>query len=167
DQACNPPPLVCDSGEDNVAIEPTLAQACSTDRCELDVQLAEPPHDERQLVGVATGIGWTVVLLGDPDVGHSVEDPIQRDSALRTGERRTRAGMDAADERDLLAHVMTIGTECVGIFELTLISVARSGKEAVRRGDLLVPAGSSFGSTPYAFKARSMIQRCSSRNRLE
>jgi len=77
------------------------------------VQLAEPPHDERRLVGVATGIGWTVVLLGDPDVGHSVEDPIQRDSALRTGERRTRAGMDAADERDLLAHVMTIGTRNV------------------------------------------------------
>src|SRR6185312_8104076 len=126
-----PTPFTPPRGRD--PIEPTLAQACSTDRCELDVQLAEPPHDERRLVGVATGIGWTVVLLGDPDVGHPVEDPIQRDSALRTGERRTRARMDAADERDLFAHVMTIGTECVGIFELTLISVARSGKEHDRR----------------------------------
>ena len=64
------------------------------------------------------------------DVGHPVEDPVQRGPAFRAGQGRTRAGMVAADERDMFAHVRAVGTELVGVLELTLIPVARSGQAA-------------------------------------
>jgi hypothetical protein len=77
DQVRDLPPLVGDGGEDRRTVEPTTAQTCSADRCELDVQFGESPHDECRLVRVAAGTVRTVILLGDSDVGHPVEDLVQ------------------------------------------------------------------------------------------
>ena len=75
---------------------------------------------------------------------------------------RTRAGMDAADERDLFAHVMTVGTECVGVFELSLISVARSGKQHHRRagGHLDISDGRRRARHPEVSFDRAFHPQC-------
>ena len=47
------------------------------------------------------------------DVGHPVQHPVHRDPGLRTRQRRTRAGVCAAPERHVLAHVPAVELELV------------------------------------------------------
>ena len=86
---------------------------------ELDVELGEPAQDERRLVDVAAGIGRPCFSSLDGDVGHPVQDALDRDPALDAGQRRAGAGVDAAAERDVLADVLAVQRE--------LVRIARTG----------------------------------------
>jgi len=46
-----------------------------------------------------------VLALGDPDVGHAVEDALDADARLGAGQRRTDTGVDAESESEVMAAV--------------------------------------------------------------
>src|SRR5436305_3697801 len=93
------------------AISCSLLCAGSADRCERDVQFRQAAHDERRLVCVAAVLGRAVALLGDRDVGHPVENPVQRNATLCPRQRCAGAGVHTADKRDLLAYVRSVRVE--------------------------------------------------------
>ena len=66
-----------------------------------------------------------MVRRGDPNVGEAVEHALDRDSSVRTYERRARARVDPATERDVLAGVVTIGVELGRALEAAGVAVAR------------------------------------------
>src|SRR5581483_10997743 len=56
-----------------------------------------------------------------------VEDAFQRHAPFHARERRARTGVNAAAERDVLAHVATVELELVRIVEPSRITVGRTG----------------------------------------
>ena len=68
---------------------------------ELEVQLGEAAEDPRRLVVEAAVAGRAVVLLGEADVVHPVEDALEADAALDAGERAAGARVGAASEGDV------------------------------------------------------------------
>src|SRR5262245_35638746 len=95
----------------------------STNRRELEVQPLQTAQHVRVRVALAAGTDRSVRLLGDPDVGQAVEQPIRAGDRLRPGERRARAAVDARPERDVLAVVRTPEAEVVRILELARVAV--------------------------------------------
>ena len=53
----------------------------------------------------------------DADVGHAVEDALERDAAFGAAERRARTGVDAVSERKVLASVGAVDQELVRLLE--------------------------------------------------
>src|SRR5262245_47989586 len=98
-------------------------------RVELYVQGAQPSHDERRVVLVLPILRRAVHFLGDPDIGHPVQQAVHRDARLRAGQRRTRAGVRPTPERHVLTHIAPVGPKLVRALELARITVARSGKQ--------------------------------------
>ena len=78
---------------------------------ELEVQLGEAAEDPRRLVVEAAGAGRAVVLLGQADVAHPVEDALEADPALGPGERAAGARVGAAAERDVGLGVGAVDAE--------------------------------------------------------
>ena len=66
---------------------------------ELEVQPGETAEDPRRLVVEVAIAGRAVVLLGQPDVAHAVEDALEADAALGPGERAAGAGVNARARR--------------------------------------------------------------------
>ena len=78
---------------------------------ELEVQLREAAQDPGRLVAEAAVAGRAVVLLGQADVAHPVEDALEADPALGPGERATGARVGAAPERDVGLGVVAVDAE--------------------------------------------------------
>src|SRR3954471_19907064 len=93
------------------------------DGLELDVDLGEPAQDERGLVDIFAGPDGPVLLFADGDVGHPVENALDRDPPLHARQRGARAGVDAAAERDVLADILAVERELVRILEALGIAV--------------------------------------------
>ena len=89
------------------------AHAAASDGLELEVQLGEAAEDPRRLVAEAAVAGRAVVLLGQADVAHAVEDALEADPALGPGQRAAGAGVDAAPERDVGLGVGPVDAELV------------------------------------------------------
>ena len=87
-------------------------------RVELEVETADAAQDVRRHVVVAAGADRAVLGLGDPDVVHPVEQSLDGDAALGPGERRARAGVDAAAEREVLAGVGALDVELGRVLEV-------------------------------------------------
>ena len=68
----------------------------------------------------------TVVLLGEPDVTHAVEDALDADAPLRPRQRAARARVDAAPEGDVGLGVGTVEPELGGRLELAGVAVGRA-----------------------------------------
>ena len=100
--------------------EPELLEALRRARFELEVQAADAAQDVRRHVVVAAGAGGAVLLLGDPDVVHPVEQPLDGDASLGARERRAGARVGAVAEREVLARV--------GALDLEVGWDARSGR---------------------------------------
>ena len=100
-----PPPAPTLPGCDTIRAPPGVDPFASVDGRELEVQLGQAAQDERRHVVVAAVAGRAVLLLGDPDVGGAVEQPLEADPRLGPGQRRAGAGVDAAAEREVLAGV--------------------------------------------------------------
>src|SRR5436190_18008975 len=116
----------------------TTGRSASADRSELEMQVLETPHQVDGRVLVAAVVGRAVLRLGDPDVGHTVEETVDADVPFGAGEWRAGAGVDAEPEPDVLATVRAVELELRRILELARIPVRRAGHdEHVRpRGDI-------------------------------
>ena len=90
-------------------------------RFELEVEAADTAQDVGRHVVVAAGAGRAVLLLGDPDVVHPVEQALDGDATLGARERRTGARVRAVTEREVLARV--------GALDLEVGRDARSGRD--------------------------------------
>src|SRR5271165_339876 len=101
----------------------------SLDRAELQVQLGQPPHLPGGLVGVAACVGWAVRTLRNRDVGHPVEYPVEGNASLGPGEWRSRTGVVATSERQMLANVGAVHAELVGLLELARVPIAGAGQQ--------------------------------------
>ena len=87
------------------------------------MQFGEAAQDVRRNVLVATASGRAVVRLADPDVGGPVQQPFQSDPGLRAGQRCAGAAVNAAAERQVLARVLALGIESVGVLEPARVAV--------------------------------------------
>src|SRR5687768_10843990 len=92
-------------------------------RCELEVEAVQPPEDVGRCVRVAAVAGRAVVLLGDADLLHAVEDALEAHASFGTGEGAARAGVDATSEREVLAGVRAVRTELVRLVEAAWVAV--------------------------------------------
>ena len=99
-------------GVDEISRSRASRGAACIARFELEVQAADAAQDVGRHVLVAAGAGGAVLRLGDPDVVHAVEEPLDGDAALGARERRAGARVDAVAERDVLARVgaVDVGT---------------------------------------------------------
>ena len=93
------------------------AHELGLDGVELEVQLGEAAEDPRRLVAEAPVTGRAVVLLGQADVAHPVEDPFEADPALGPGQRPTGARVGATAEGDVGLGVGPVGVELGGALE--------------------------------------------------
>ena len=86
-------------------------------RFELEVQAADTAQDVRRHVVVAAGAGGAVLLLGDPDVVHPVEQSLDGDASLGARERGAGTRVGAVAEREVLARVGALDVEVGGMVE--------------------------------------------------
>ena len=103
------------------------------DRRELEVQLGEAAQHPGRLVAEAAVAGRAVVLLGEPDVAHPVEDALEADPALGPRQRRARAGVVAAPERDVGLRVGAVDPELGRALEPPGVAVGRAVQQHHRR----------------------------------
>ena len=73
------------------------------------------------------------MLLGEPDVSHAVEDPIDADPSLGASERTTGARMHTAAERDVRLGIGTVDAELVGALEPFGVAVGGAVEQHDRR----------------------------------
>src|SRR5437763_960973 len=92
-------------------------------RFELEVQTADAAQDVGRHVVVTAGAHGAVLLLGDPDVVHPVEQSLDRDPSLGARERSTGAGVRTVTERDVLARVRALHVEVARMLETTGVAV--------------------------------------------
>ncbi len=67
-----------------------------------------------------------MVLLGDPDVGRSVEKALERNARLQASERRAGARVKAATKPNMVAHAGALELELVGLIEVPRITAYRA-----------------------------------------
>src|SRR5690242_14826812 len=89
---------------------------------ELDVQLAEAAQHVGGVVLVASGLGRAVMLLGDADVGHPLEEADDRRVRLGACERCARTAVDPVPEREVVTTVGAVEPEFVGRVELPRVA---------------------------------------------
>src|SRR5665213_1491164 len=77
--------------------------------------------------------GRTVLRLRDPDVGHSVEEALERDPSLGAGQGSPRTGVDTVAEGHVLARIGPVHPELGRTFELPGIVVRSTGSHERRR----------------------------------
>ena len=87
--------------------------------------------------------------LTDGDAGQPVEDPVERDSSLRSSQRRARAGVVAASESHVLANVGAVYPEGVKILELPRVAIACPGQQHHRASD-------GIGTSPIEVDVRAI-----------
>ena len=116
------------------------------DRVELEVELGEAAEDPRRLVAEAAVAGRAVVLLGQADVAHPVEDALEADPALGPGERAAGAGVGAAPEGDVGLGVGPVDAELVRALEAPGVAVGGAVEQHHRRAGLDVDAADRRGA---------------------
>src|SRR5258708_5342544 len=109
-------------------------------RGEREVQVAEPSQDVGRLEGVAPPVRRSMLGFTDRDVRHPVQDALDRDPALDSGQRRTGAGMHAAGERHVFADVLAVQLELVRVLEPARVTIGRTGQHHHDRADRNVDA---------------------------
>src|SRR5262245_10846507 len=92
----------------------------------LEVQRAQTPENERRVELVLPRAGWSVLRLRHPDVPHAIEESVDRDHGFGAREWRTRAGVDAVPERDVLARVGAADPKLRRRVEQARVSVGRA-----------------------------------------
>src|SRR6187431_2995660 len=93
----------------------------------------ETTEDPRRLVLEAAVVGRAVVLLGQPDVVHAVEDPLEADAPLDAGERAARARVGTTSEGDVALHVLAVDAELGRALEAPRIAVGGPVEQHHRR----------------------------------
>src|SRR4029450_9266396 len=86
--------------------------------CEFEVEGLEPAQHERRVVVVLVCSGRTGLGVREPDVVPPGDDPVEADPRFGARERLTRARMDAATERHVIARVRALDVELVGLLEV-------------------------------------------------
>src|SRR3954463_12697116 len=81
------------------------------------MQLAEPAEHPCGFVAKVAVVRRTVVLLGDPDVTHPVEDALDADPALDARQWSAGTRVVPAAERDVRLHVDAVDAELLGALE--------------------------------------------------
>ena len=100
---------------------------------ELQVELRQAPDDPGLLVTEPSVARGAVVLLGEPDVAHPVEDALEADATFGAGQRATGAGVGAAAERHVVQGVGPIDSEVVGALEPAGITVGAPPGHCIAR----------------------------------
>src|SRR5215470_3676390 len=90
-------------------------------RGEFEVQAGQPAEHIGSQVLVAAVASGAVHRFRDPDVRRAVEEPLDRDTRLRTGERGSRTGVDAMPERQVAADVLPLDAELGRALELARV----------------------------------------------
>src|SRR4051812_20527291 len=85
--------------------------------------MLEATEDVGRRVLVAARAGGAVLLLGDHDVAHALEQTFDADVALGPRERRTRTRVHTVPERDVLPGVRAIQPELLGRLEAARVTV--------------------------------------------
>ena len=108
--------------------------------------------------------GRAVVLFGEPDVPHAVEDPLDAHPALHPGQGPPGAGVDAAPERDVDLGVRPVDPELVGALEQPGVTVGRAVEQHHRRprgdvdaGHVGVPTGQAEVGLDRALDAQRLL----------
>src|SRR3954468_12676948 len=117
----------------DVSVMSLLGVESRVDGRELDVELVQAPKDPGRLVVEPALPGGTMVLFGEPDVAHPVEDALDADAALGARERPTGARVDAAPERDVLLRVGPVDPELGRALEPPRIAVGGAVEQHHRR----------------------------------
>ena len=87
------------------------------------MEVQHPADHEGRPVVVAPGVGRTVVGLRDPDVAGAVEQALDRDACLGTGERGADTRVDAVPECNVLAGVRAVDAKLIGTLKLSRVAV--------------------------------------------
>ena len=111
----------------------TRLTASSVDGIELEMDGREATEDPRRLVLEAARVGRTVVLLGQPDVVHPVEDALEAHATLDAGERAAGARVGTASEGDVTLHVLAVDAELGRALEAPRIAVGGTVEQHHRR----------------------------------
>ena len=117
---------------------------------ELEVQLGEAAEDPGRLVVEAAVAGRAVVLLGEADVVHAVEDALEADAALGAGERAAGARVVAAPERDVRLRVRAVDAELGRALEAPGVAVGGAVEQHHRRARRDVDAADRRGAAGEA-----------------
>ena len=67
--------------------------------------------------------GRAVVRLGDPNIGHPIEDAFETYPSLNPGERAARTAVCAPPESEMLAGIVAIGLKLRRAFEPAGIAI--------------------------------------------
>ena len=117
------------------------ASAGSNSRC----SLVRPAEDPGRLVAEVAVTGRAVVLLGQADVAHPVEDALEAHPALGPGQRAAGAGVDAAPEGDVGLGVGPIDVELGRALEAPRVAVGRAVEQHHRGAGRDVDAADGRG----------------------
>src|SRR3954453_10795954 len=90
---------------------------------EFQVKSRQPPQDVRRNILVATLSRRAVVRLADADIGGPVQQPLEADASLGTGQWCAGAAVNPAPECKVLARVLTLRVKRVGVFEPARIAI--------------------------------------------
>src|SRR5581483_10857532 len=104
-----------------------------SDLRELDLQSGQAPQDPRRLVGEPACARRPVVLLGETDVAHAVEDAFKADATLGPRQWSARTGVDTTTEGDVVEGVLPVDAEIVRALEPPGIAVGGAVEEHHRR----------------------------------
>src|SRR5262249_41790134 len=95
-------------------------------RVELEVQRFETAQHVDRRVVIPPGFRGTVLGIGDPDVGHAVEDALEADPTFGPGERRADARVDPEAESHVVPAIRAIDPEFGRLVELPRVAVGRA-----------------------------------------
>src|SRR5262245_36403918 len=104
------------------------------------MQLSQPPEHPRRLVVEAASAGGAVVLLGQSDVTHPVENALEAHPALGTRERSTGTRVNATPESDVGLGVGPVDPEVVWAIEALRVAIRGTVEEHDRRAGCDVDA---------------------------
>ena len=103
-------------------------------RGELDVQVVQAAQDPRRLVREVSGTRRAVMLVGEPDVAHPVEDPLDADATLGTRPAALRdRSATPTTEGHVLLRVGAVQPELLGTLEPSWIAIGRAVEDHHRR----------------------------------
>src|SRR5271165_422121 len=101
----------------------SLSSVVSVNRGEHQVQVAQPADDEGGVVVEAALTFRSMVGFGERDVAGAVQEAFQCDAPLGAGQRAARAGVGAAAEGDVFAHIVAPEQTLGGPLEAAVVTV--------------------------------------------